>query len=255
MESPFDVLQIDPDADEREIERAYKRRVKEAHPDHGGSAAEFRTVRAAYQELTSGRPRGNRDSDREEGRTERRSGDVRRRRRSDEGGEQRSGESGERRRSEAGEERQRNDENREQRPETSQVEYLDYAVLDDHGWSLDDDDLFEKASGEGLEPPEYGRITVDTDDPLLEGAEDSGFTWPYSCRGGACANCAVAVLEGELSMPASHILPTEMLDRGIRLSCIGTPTLGETKVVYNVKHLPDLDELRLPPGPFEHARR
>ncbi|MFB6354176.1 MAG: ferredoxin, partial [Halobacteriales archaeon] len=26
------------------------------------------------------------------------------------------------------------------------VEYLNYEVLDDHGWSLEDDDLFEKAA-------------------------------------------------------------------------------------------------------------
>ncbi|MFC4990130.1 DnaJ domain-containing protein, partial [Saliphagus infecundisoli] len=40
MESPFDVLRIAPDADDAEIERAYRERVKEAHPDHGGSADE-----------------------------------------------------------------------------------------------------------------------------------------------------------------------------------------------------------------------
>ena len=240
MESPFDTLGIDPDADEREVERAYKRRVKEAHPDHGGSAEEFHAVRAAYEELTSGsRPvkrdtvwedADRADADRvdtdrgEDDRTATRRGDAQR------------------------------DDAREQRPRISRVEYLDYAVLDDFGWSIDDDDLFEKAAEEQLEPPDYGEITVDTEELLLEAAEDSGFTWPYSCRGGACANCAVAVKQGAISMPSNHVLPPEMLDRGIRLSCIGTPTTGELQVVYNVKHLPDLDELRLPPGPFEFAQ-
>jgi len=42
-----------------------------------------------------------------------------------------------------------------------------------------------------------------------------------------------------------------MTDRGIRLSCVGEPITDDLKVVYNVKHLPDLDELRLPPGPYE----
>ncbi|MDY7081629.1 MAG: ferredoxin, partial [Halobacteria archaeon] len=30
------------------------------------------------------------------------------------------------------------------------VKYLNYEVLDDHGWSMDDDDLFEKAADADL---------------------------------------------------------------------------------------------------------
>ena len=54
VESPFETLRIDPDADADEIEQAYRRRVMEAHPDHGGSASEFQKVRAAYEAVTSG---------------------------------------------------------------------------------------------------------------------------------------------------------------------------------------------------------
>ena len=54
VESPFETLRVDPDADAEEIEQAYRRRVMEAHPDHGGSASEFQRVRAAYEEITSG---------------------------------------------------------------------------------------------------------------------------------------------------------------------------------------------------------
>lgn len=205
--SPFDILQIDPDADRDEIVRAYKRRVKETHPDHGGSIREFQLVRAAYEEITSGRRRGREhvrafDGDRIPWKE-------------------------------------------------SRVEYLDYEVLDDHGWELDDEDLFERASRAGLDPDDHGRIRVETDEPLLRSVEDRGLTWPYSCRGGACANCAVAVTAGELSMPVNHILPPKMIESGIRLSCVGVPITETLQVVYNVKHLPDLDELRLPPRPFE----
>lgn len=211
MESPFDILRIDPDADDEEIEQAYRRRVKETHPDHGGSVREFQLVRASYEEITGRRSSGA-DTYREN----------------------------------AGEQHPR---------AKSRVEYLDYEVLDDHGWSLDDGDLFEKASAEGLDPADHGRFLVRPDETLLQAAENRGFTWPYSCRGGACANCAVAVVDGELSMPVNHILPSEMIDHGIRLSCVGAPITDELAVVYNVKHLPDLDELRLPPGPFTEARR
>jgi len=54
MVSPYDVLLIDQDADEEEIERAYRERVKQAHPDQGGSSEEFQLVKAAYQEIKSG---------------------------------------------------------------------------------------------------------------------------------------------------------------------------------------------------------
>ncbi len=209
VESPFDVLLIDSDADDEEIEQAYRRRVKETHPDHGGSAAEFQLVRAAYEAIKAGRYGERYDVD--------------------------------------GESDDRYPRNQ------SRVEYLNYEVLDDYGWDLDDDDLFEKSSTEALDSTDRGRLLVQPRETLLEAAENRGFRWPYACRGGACANCAVAVAEGEMSQPVNHVLPPEMVDRGIRLSCVGEPITEELKVVYNLKHLPDLDELRLSPRPFEQA--
>ena len=209
MASPYDVLGIDPDAADVEINRAYRRRVLETHPDQGGSSREFQAVKAAYEELKSGVTAVDRDDG--------------------------------------------SDVVEDTRPRPSRVEYLNYEVLDDHGWSLDDDDLFEKAAAADLSPVDYGRFVVKPHESLLEAAENRGFAWPYACRGGACANCAVAVLSGELAMPVDHILPSEMLDRGIRLSCNGMPITDELQVVYNLKHRPDLDELRLPPTRFERA--
>lgn len=216
--SPYEILQIDPDADESEIRRAYRRRAKETHPDGGGSAREFQRVREAYEEITASDRRVDAFEDGLAGGSRRRNGT-----RDRPGG---------------------ND---------SRVEYLNYDVLCDHGWTLEDEDLFEKAAVADLDPADHGRFVVEPHECLLESAENRGFAWPYSCRGGACANCAVAVVEGDLSMPVNHVLPPEMTERGIRLSCVGAPISDELKVVYNVKHLPDLDELRLPPGPFREA--
>lgn len=210
MNSPFDVLGIDSDADDAEVVHAYRRRVKETHPDHDGDASEFQAVRTAYEQILAGYDGAEHDTEREPV------------------------------------------EEQSRRAET-RVEYLNYAVLDDHGWKLDDDALFEKAAAAGLNPMDHGQFLVQPDESLLEAAENRGFAWPYACRGGACANCAVAVREGELSMPIDHILPSEMLDRGIRLSCNGMPITDEMKIVYNVKHRPDLEELRLPPRPFKQA--
>ncbi|WP_303659897.1 ferredoxin Fer [Haladaptatus salinisoli] len=210
MSSPFDILGVDSDADDAEIVEAYRRRVKETHPDVGGSAREFQLVQTAYEQLQEGY--GTEEYDAEH---------------------------------ESVEERYRREQPR--------VEYLNYEILDDYGWELDDDDLFRKASDAGLDSADYGRLEVEPHESLLEAAEDCGFEWPFACRGGACANCAVALVEGEMEMPANHVLSSNMVDRGFRLSCISAPTTDEMRVVYNVKHLPGLDELRLPPQQFGQA--
>ncbi|MFD1642593.1 ferredoxin Fer [Halohasta litorea] len=218
MASPYDILGIDSDADEDDIKQAYRDRVKETHPDLGGSEAEFKRVERAYQRLSEA-----------------------------ESAEQLDGET------------VVSDQHVEPEPEDqpTQVDFLNYEVLDDHGWSLDDEDLFEKAAAAGLDPADYGSFEVEGDDTLLEAAEENGLAWPYACRGGACANCAVSLLDGELSQLVDHILSEDLLEQGIRLSCNGRPTTDEMQVVYNVKHRPDLDDLRLPPDRFEkaHARK
>lgn len=227
MASPFEVLGIEPDADEEDVVQAYRRRVKEAHPDHGGSPREFRRVKTAYERIKAGD-----DGDPATGR-ERRDERFRRGERFRQGARVRRGE--------------------EPRQDPTRVEYLNYEALDERGWELADDDLFEKASAADLDPVDYGRFLVQPHESLLEAAENRGFAWPFACRGGACANCAVAVMDGELSMPVDHILSPAMMERGIRLSCNGMPTTDEMQVVYNVKRLPGLDELRLPPHPFTQA--
>jgi len=208
MDSPFEVLSLDSGATEEEVVRAYRERVKDVHPDQGGSIEEFRAVKEAYDELLS------RDLA---------AGDIEAIEDDDDGIDD----------------------------SLTRVEFLDYEVLDDFGWHLDDDDLFAKAAASDLQPPDHGEVLVESDEFLLGSTENCGLTWPFSCRGGACANCAVVVVEGELSMPNNHILPEEMLERNIYLSCVGEPASDELKVVYNVKHLPELEDLRLPPGPFE----
>ncbi|WP_336036903.1 ferredoxin Fer [Halobacterium yunchengense] len=225
MESPYDVLGVDEDADDGEIRRAYRRRVKDAHPDQGGSAAEFQLVRAAYEAVLSGEA----DVEADEDGSSDAAPDVAQPAYDVEP-----------------------DEDFEPWSE-SRVEYLNYAVLDDYGWGLDDDDLFEKAGAADLDSVNHGEFVVDPGESLLEAAEDRGYAWPYACRGGACANCAVLVVDGNLSQPTDHILSAELLDRDIRLSCNGIPTTSTMRVVYNVKHLPGLEELRLPPYPFELA--
>ena len=241
MEDPYEVLGVASDADEERIETAYRERVKESHPDHGGTIEEFRRVRAAYETIQAGDLPATTAEPTDTGSSE-----------DTEAGPSDPGERrGARRRPGPGEE-----EPSEPDPhsETTRVTYLNYEVLDDHGWELTDDDLFEKAGDAGLDPEDYGRLLVKQTETLLEAAENRGFAWPYSCRGGACSNCAVALVEGEMPTPAGHILTDEWLDRGIRLSCLSAPVTESAKVVYNVKQLPGLEELILRPSRFSSAR-
>jgi len=233
--SPFEVLGVDPDADDAELKRAYRRRAKEAHPDQGGSIEEFQRVKAAYETIRSGEadlpdadgsgPDADADADTDGPRTAGATPDA---------------DAGTGTDSDPG--------------SGAEVEYLNFEVFDDYGWSLADDDLFERAAEADLGATDHGRFRVETDETLLAAAERRGFAWPFACRGGACANCAVVLVEGELSTPVDHILPAEMVDRGVRLSCVGEPLTEELSIVFNVKHMPDLEELRLPPRPFERAR-
>ena len=218
MPSPYDVLDVPRDADEDAIVRAYRERVMEAHPDQGGSPEEFRRVRAAYQELRNGKTA----DDATDSATH--PGDA-----SDEAPAA------------------------DNEPETVRVEYLNYDALDDHGWTLMDDDLFARAAEADLETVDHGDFEVEPGQSLLEAAEANGFAWPFACRGGACSNCAVAVIEGEMPPPVSHVLTPELLERGIRLSCVSAPVTEDAKVVFNVKHLPGVEELLLPASRFEQA--
>ncbi|MFW6437272.1 MAG: ferredoxin Fer [Halococcoides sp.] len=205
MPTPFEILGVDPGADEESIHRAYRRRVKDVHPDVGGSIEEFRLVQSAYEALLEG----------------------------DRGAEPQSAD------------------RTVDTTLTTDVEFVDYEAVTDRGWSIEDGDLFEKSRAAGLNGTDYGHLTVGRDEPLLSTVEQCGRSWPYSCRGGACANCAVAVVEGELSQPVNHVLPEDAIDRGIRLSCVGRPLTDSLKLVYNVKHLPSIADLRLPPRPAD----
>ncbi|HET7325252.1 MAG TPA: ferredoxin Fer [Halococcus sp.] len=118
------------------------------------------------------------------------------------------------------------------------VEYLNYIVLEDQGWDLNDDDLFEQAASAGLSDEDYGTLDVNQGEYILEAAEAQGYDWPFSCRAGACANCAAIIKEGEIEMDMQQILSDEEIEeRNVRLTCIGTPATDEVKIVYNAKHL------------------
>ena len=48
VRAAFDALDLPMGVDSKRIEAAYRERIKESHPDHGGDEAEFKRVREAY---------------------------------------------------------------------------------------------------------------------------------------------------------------------------------------------------------------
>lgn len=48
----YETLGLSPGADEEEVRRAYRKKVKEVHPDRDGDETAFKAVTAAYERLT-----------------------------------------------------------------------------------------------------------------------------------------------------------------------------------------------------------
>lgn len=123
------------------------------------------------------------------------------------------------------------------------VEYLNYEILDDHEWSIDDDSLFEKAADANLDERDYGSLTVDNGEYILEAAEAQGHDWPFSCRAGACSNCAAIVVKGEIEMDMQQILSDEEVkEKNVRLTCVGSPATDDVQLIYNAKHIDYLQD-------------
>lgn len=126
---------------------------------------------------------------------------------------------------------------------TTTVEYLDYAVVDDRGWSFEDDDVFERAAETaGLDEGAYGTLEVEQGEYLLDAAESAGLGWPFYCRAGGCVNCAALCLEGEVEMDVNRSLSDDELEEGLRLTCVGTPTGDTLRLVVNAKELESLED-------------
>ena len=123
------------------------------------------------------------------------------------------------------------------------VEYLNYEVLTERGWGLEDEDLFEKAADADLDEKDHGAFGVRKNRYVLDAAEDQDHEWPFECRAASCANCSAILYEGSVSMDMDLILTDEEVDeRGILLTCQAVPTTDEVRIVYNAMHLEYLQD-------------
>jgi len=111
----------------------------------------------------------------------------------------------------------------------------------DQGWDPRSEATFEQAAKSNLSDEDYGMLEVGEDEYILEAAENQGLDWPFSCRAGACTNCASILVEGEVEMDNQQILSDEEVEEeDIFVSCIATRASDHVKMVYNAKQMDGL---------------
>lgn len=191
-------------ATEDEVHEAYREKVKDVHPDLGGSTEEFKKVRGAYESIIDDNVSEFKIDSEDENYYQPESARIRK----------------------------------------STIYYLNYNVIIENNWDIDS--AFRKAEDSCLSDSDFGNFTMSTDDLILKAAEENGLDWPYSCRGGACANCSIKLAEGRATTSGYYILSDEHLNDGIRLSCVAKPLTENVKIIYNVKNMEKVQDMLLP---------